>query len=72
MKAYNITVERADSKEISGYSNSGVKKSMVVISTDQVSRIEIRRMDYGLMVLAGSILVVAIIYEGIIFPIAPY
>jgi hypothetical protein len=69
MKAYNITVESADRNEIHGFYHSGEQKSMVVIRTDQVAMIEIRRMDFGIMILVGSIFLGAIIFEGIIIPI---
>jgi hypothetical protein len=69
MKAYNITVEKADKKEVLGYQYFGEQRSMVVISADRIAMIEIRRMDFGLMILAGSIFLGAIIFDGIIFPI---
>ena len=69
MKTYIMTVEHADINEIQGYVNGGENRTTIVIPTDQIDRIEIRRMDVGLMVTIGGIFFGAIVAGGIIIPI---
>jgi hypothetical protein len=69
MKAYNITVQSCDINGIKGTEYTGERSSVVVISSDQIARIEMRRMDYGIMVMIGGIFLGAIIFDGIAFPL---
>lgn len=69
MKAYNMIVKSSNKNEIQGFIYTGDERSPVIIPTDQIARIEIRRMDFGLMIILGGIFLGAIIFDGVVIPI---
>jgi hypothetical protein len=69
MRSYKMTVENVTDKEIIGFEDTEEEKTRIIIFTDQISSVTIRQMDFGMMILAGATITVAIIYDGIILPL---
>ncbi len=72
MKTYMITIEKVEGTEIHGFEYTGDQKSQVVIHAEEISTIEMKKLDAGKIILIGCICIAVIAYGGLIIPLEKF